>query len=350
MSDVQAIQTEAAPDFSALNDDDALGAVWDQLERDNGAARGDDGKFTSGEGGDEPAGDDAQPAAVEGEEGGDDQTATETQTPAVALPPNWNGMDEDWKKIPADVQAKIAARDTELHARMSEQGRQIGAFKPFVDVIEKNRDLFEGRQMADGRAVTPTFAVDFLMGVQRQLDADPIGTLIQIADRYEARDMLVAVLTGQARLPPVPQPQASAGVKPADVQAMVRETLDADQTARAAEEEISRLSKDKPLYASIAEADMVHFIRMARSKLGDAASNEAVFNRAYDMAVNADPDLRAKAAAAAKPAAAAPDPRRTADARRAASVNVTSTSTGKSRNLTEDELLAQAFDDAQKDR
>jgi hypothetical protein len=141
------------------------------------------------------------------------------------------------------------------------------------------------------------------------------------------------------RIPADPQP---AGMSPADVEKIIKGALTEDATVRAAAEELSRLSKDKPLYSEIAEDDMVHSIHKARTRLGDAASKEAVFDLAYDIAVNADPDLRAKAAAAKK--AAATDPKRTADARRANAVNVTSNATGQTRQLTEDEQLARAYD------
>jgi hypothetical protein len=239
------------------------------------------------------------------------------------------------------VQAKIAARDTEIHARMSDLGRQASAFKPLNDVLERHSDLLANKKLPDGSAVTKEVAVDFLMNAQRRLETNPIAGLIEIADRFGVRQHLAAALTGQMRIPADPQP---AGILPADVERIVKGALTEDAASKAAAEELSRLSKDKPLYSEIAEDDMVHSIHKARTRLGDAASKEAVFDLAYDMAVNADPDLRAKAAATKK--AAATDPKRTADAKRANAVNVTSNATGRTRELTEDELLARAFDEA----
>lgn len=326
---------------SAPSDDAALGAVFDQFERDNGSARDEAGKFTNANGAEASDG-----SSQEGEETGEVQANTEVSSPSadpVPLPANWNGMDADWAKIPADVQAKIAARDNALHTRMSEQGRQIAEFRPYTEVFERNKDLLSGKTMPDGTAPTMLQGVDFLFSAQRRLDQNPIAGLIEIADRYGVRQHLAAALSGQIE---IPADQQSPALTASDIAKIVRELQQEDTTARTANEEVSRLAKDKPLYAEIAEDDMVHAIHKARAKLGDAASHEAVFDLAYDMAVNADPDLRKKAAAATK-AAAAEDPKRTADARRATSVNVTSTTTGKSRQLTEDELLGQAYDEAQ---
>ncbi|MEI5680496.1 MULTISPECIES: hypothetical protein [unclassified Mesorhizobium] len=331
------------------NEDAALEAVWNQIERDNGSARDEGGKFSNGNGeGDEAAkaaetDPNAPPQEGEGtgEEGNEAGSSTLTAT-GVPLPANWNGMDGDWAKIPPDVQAKIAARDTEIHARMSEQGRKISEFQPYTEVFDRNKDLLSGKKMENGSEPSMVQAVDFLMNAQRRLDQNPIAGLMEIAERYGVLPHLKAVFSGQMQIPSDPQP---AGISPADVERIVKGALTEDATVKAANDELSRLTADKPLFSEIPEDDMVHFIHRARTKLGDAASKEAVFNQAYDMAVNADPDLRAKAAATKKAAAA--DPKRTADAKRANSVNVTSTSTGKARELTEDELLSSVYDEIQ---
>jgi cell division protein FtsB len=345
------------------NEDTDLGAIWDQAnadEGDTGAARDESGRFAAKDGGDPAAADEGDggdpnlkdpPQEGEGQ-GEDDENGSSTLTgSAVPLPANWNGMDEAWKKIPADVQATIAAREQEIHARMSDQGRQISTFKPVHDVFEQNKDLLEGRQTPDGRPVTPAFAAAFLLEAQRRIDANPIGSLIEMAERFGLRDHLRAALNGQLQYQAM-QPPAAAGqnsLTAADVAKIVQDTVQQDQSAKAANEEVARLSEGKPFISEIPEEDMVHFIHRARAKLGNTASNEAVFNTAYDMAVHADPTLRAKAAAAAAPAngaAAAQEQKRKDAAKRANSVNVTSTSSGKGRQLTEDELLAAAFDDA----
>lgn len=328
----------------SVNDDAALGAVWDQIESSKADA-GADLTSAGRRDGSSPARNPplAKNPPLEGEGTGG---AAEVSSPsAVPLPANWRGMEGEWGRIPAEVQARIAQRDAELHTRMSEQGRQIGAFRHYNEIFERNADLLAGRTMPDGSAPSMAEAVDFLFSAQRRLDENPIAGLIDIADRYGVRQHLAAALSGQIDIPADPQPPA---MTPADIAWVIREIQQEDAMARSANEEVSRLAKDKPLYSELAEDDMVHAIHKARARLGDTASHEAVFDLAYDMAVNADPDLRVKAAAAARAAAA--DPRRMADARRAAAVNVTSTSTGQSRQFSEDELLGQAYDEAQNSR
>lgn len=330
-----------------VSDDAALEAIWNQQERDNGAARDDAGKFANGNA--EP---ETQNGAEQGKDGGGNQAAedpAQAQTAegqqaaqTVQMPANWQGLDAEWSKIPADIQAKIAEHQRDLHTRMSDQGRQIGTLKPIAEIVDQNKDLYEGKKTADGRDVTPAFAMQFLFNAQRELSANPIGTLIKLADQAGVRQHLAAALLGQMPVPVTPQP---AGLTPADVERMISQRHDEEAQVRAWNDELSRLSKDKPLYSDIPEEDMVHSITKARARLGETADKQAVFDLAYDMAVNADPDLRAKAAAAK--VAAEGDQKRTAAQKRANTVNVTSTSSGKARELTEDELLSATYDEIQ---
>jgi hypothetical protein len=133
---------------------------------------------------------------------------------------------------------------------------------------------------------------------------------------------------------------------PATIDDRINQKLQERSDQQSAADEVSRLASDKPLYSEIPEVDMVEAIHKARRKLGDTASKEAVFTMAYDMAVNADPDLRAKAAAA-KPAATN-GAAKVEGARRAAAVNIPSTASGKGRALTEDEELAAVYERNQK--
>lgn len=332
-----------------VNDDSdaALEAIWNKNERDNGAER-DGGKFVSP--------DPEKRAEAEPLEGGEGEGQPDSSTPAaVPLPANWQGMDEVWGKLPAEDRAKLAVHQADLHARMSDQGRQLAGFKPIAEIIEKNGKYFNGSiKGADGNPVTPAQGIEYLFNVQQAMDANPVDTILSIADRYGARDKLAAAL-GQ----PAPQgdqalrqeiaglkQQLSTLVNPATIDERINRKLQEQADAKAAGEEVSRLAKDKPLFSDIPEKRMVNFINDAWDRLGSTASKEAVFNLAYDMAVNADPDLRAKAAAAKAPAVT--DPKKLDGAKRANGVNVTSTSSGKGRALTEDEELELVFDKNQK--
>lgn len=364
-----AVVENAAP----VSDDDQLGALFDQFSRDNGSVRGDDGKFrspnadTQAEGSAAPEENtETSEPPLEGEGGGEaDENADSTpEVPVVPLPANWAGPDGKvradlesiWSKLSADDQQALSKHQSDLHRSMSDQGRQISAFRPLQEAIERNRDLWEGKAADDGTPADARMAINFLFEAQRKLETDPARSLIEIADRFGARNALIAALVEQGAQPRQSQNSPSsrqlAGVTPAQIEEIVNtrlnHRLDEEAAQRAAQAELDRLSADKPFYAEIPENKMASFIYMAREDLGEAASAEAVFNRAYDVAVNADPILRAKAAAANAPKpkpAAQTDPRKAADARRAASVNVTSTKAGAPRKLSEDDELSSLYDE-----
>lgn len=353
-ADAGVIVTADTP--AQVSENDALGAVWDKLERDNGAGRDTStGRFASASG-EAASGQETQTQEpLEGGEGGGLEAA-ETSTPAVKvpLPANWTGLDDHWSKIPPEAQEAIAANQTKLHKTLSDQGRFIAAYKPVSDVFGEFKEYFGGER----GNYKPDEAVRYLFGLQRSMDSDPVGTILEIADSYNLRAELAKVFGGAATGEDGQQQQtdntqallAKIGElekeirrinDPRQIDERITTKLNEDRTISAVNDVISRTSKDMPLYGEV-EEQLPDFIKMSWRKLGDTASQEAVLKHAYDMAVNADPDLRKKAAALAS--AAQTDPKLVENARKANATNIRSTSTGKPRELTEDEALGAIFD------
>lgn len=337
-----------------VNEDDALGAVFDQISRDNGAARGDDGRFASSQPKEGEAAADAGKADEKPLEGGEGEAAKagDPSTPPgdVPLPSNWRGKEDLWAKVPGELKTDLRAHQEELHKRLSEQGQALSAYKPLSDVFGEFNEYFGG----DRGNYRPDEAVRFLFGLQRGMDENPLETLLSIADTYELRPKLAEVFGGAggedgqggnavllARIAQLENTIKAAG-DPSKIDERISQKLDEDRRNGEVETVVSRLSRDMPLYDQIPEPDLVSFIHMAKQKLGSSASHEAVLKRAYDMAINADPDLRAKAAALQ--GAAGDDAERIAAAKRANATNLRSTSTGKTRELTDEEELGAIFD------
>lgn len=351
------------------NDDADLEAAFDKVTAalDAGgdaepAKRGPGGRFAAaadtgaGEAKDEflePEGD-QQEQPLEGgegepEAGADVSTVSES---GKALPANWVGKEEVWAKIPDDLKPVIAEHQRELHQRMSQQGRQLAAFQPIAEVIAENKHYFDGTVSKH----EPGQAVKFLFEVQRSMDANPVQTLLEIADRYQVRDKLAELFGGvsagdgaqsgdSGQIKQLQQTisglQAQlAGLDPENIEGRISTVLD----KKASADELGRFAESKPLFSEVA-GDMPYFINKAWQKLGANASRTAVLDHAYTMAINADPDLRAKAAAHRNSAAA--NAGKPAAAVAAKAVNVRSTSSGKTRDLTEDEILSRKFDQVQ---
>jgi len=331
------LNDSAATDPGTINtdvsDDDALGAVFDRMGRDGDVSSGEnplaENPLEGGGGGEQPAGD------------------TSTPPSGVPLPSNWRGLEDTWGKIPPELREPIRAHEEKLHRTLSEQGQVLSAYKPLGDVISSYREYFNGERAS----YKPHEAIDYLFSLQRNMDARPLDTLLEIADNYELRPELARIFAAGgggdnnpnvllARIGQLENTIRSMG-DPAGIDQRISQKLHEDRTFNAVTEVIGRASKDMPLYAEV-EGDLPIYITKSWEKLGPAASQEAVLKRAYDMAVNADPDLRAKAAAFQS--AAAGNPNQVAAAKRANQANLRSTSTGRTRDLTEEEELGAVYD------
>lgn len=336
---VATIETSAP----TLSEDDALAAVWDKVERDNNAARDESGKFTAGE---------TKP--LEGGEGEAAKTVAETSTPEtvdVPLPSNWRGLEDTWSKLPKELREPIRAHEEKLHQTLSQQGQALSAYKPIGDVIERYKEYFGGERGNH----KPHEAIEYMFSLQRGMDDNPVDTLLKIADTYNIRSKLAEMFGGNeqtqnesALLSKIGQLEQTIArlADPAKVDERITQKLTENRQYSEAESLMSRVFKETPLADQVPEDVLTTFINMSWQRLGNTATQETVLKNALDMAINADPDLRTKAAALK--AAAANDPGRVAAAKRANETNIRSTSTGKERKLTEEEELALAWDKAQR--
>lgn len=346
LAPVESIPAEVvtgADALSSMSEDDQLSAIFDRVETNNGSDRGENGKFKSPNPEKVEDALNKAPAASESVlEGADTGEAAEgdgsTLSPAVPLPANWNGKDEIWSKVPDDLKSDIAAIQNDLQNRLTTQGRQIADAKPITDTVSEFRHLFEGR-------IEPAEGIRKLAKAQENLENPNtrLQALMGIIDSFGARQQLAAILSGQIQIPTHQQP----GIAPQDVDRVVDQKLAKYQADVEARNEVVRLSNDKPLYSEIPETTMVHCINAAWSVLGEGATKEAIFNFAYDMATDSIPALKAKKTAAAKPVVV-PKPVSPEAAKRANSVNVPSTSTGKVKERSEEELLSDIYDRNQK--
>jgi hypothetical protein len=342
---------------ATVSTDDEMGAVWDRIERDNNAARDASGKFTTTiehDPAEEPAG---QAPLEGGEEGAADRVA-ESSTPAaveVPLPSNWRGLEEAWEKIPVDIRPAVREHAEKLHQQAAKLGQEVSAYKPIGEVIQKHKDYFDGTKYS----YKPHEGIDYLFNLQRKMDDSPFDTLMEIADTYGLRQELATRFGagGEAVNPDTQSLLTEIGQlksmlrensDPNKISSLIDQRLNADRVTTQVNDVISRTATKEamPFYADV-EAELPFFISKAWAKLGETASQDAVLKLGYDMAVNADPDLRAKVAAP-KVAATNTDPARLAAAKNANQSNLRSTSPGKPRELTNDEALAEAWDKAQR--
>lgn len=245
-----------------------------------------------------------------------------------------------WGDIPESARDLISNDHKAFSDRLATQGRQLTAIQPIADqVIEAAKTVPGMSDMTPAQIANDVFK---MAQVQGQLNTNPVDTLLQVAHQYGALEGIKARLSGQQV--PTQNTETSANIRrleqenerlreqvsPDAITGIVEQTL----SQREIQNQINSFAAEKEHYAQV-EDSLPLFIPAAQQILGESASPSDVLARSYDMAINAL-GLKAEAAPAA-------DPDRTQAAIKAKSVNVKSTSTGRSKPLTEREEMQAAY-------
>lgn len=332
-----------------------MGAIFDRLVTNNGADRGADGKFTSAEPAESNAaasGDGGVSPDVEGAaaEPTDSPVPGETAAPAH-LP---GAIKSQWEHIPEEARSAIAAHQSEMDRKFGEIGKQYGAVKPIADRLTEATTKypeFAGMtpdQIAQG-------AVE-LAAVQANLGKNPVGTIMDIAKHYNVLPQLAQVFQGEGGQNDQTQLVTGLQQQIANLEAQlskvsnpetIRDTVSTAFAERETEALVQQFAAaDGKDYWAEVEADMPLYIAHVMDR-GLAEGPTNILQTAYDMAINANPDVRAKVRAAeARATAETTDPKKAAAVRNAVSINVKSSASGKERTMTEEEAMASAYDRA----
>lgn len=327
MNDLTAIPADAAP----VSDDDQMGAIFDKLSAEV-----------------EPEGEAATEAPAQATEvppEGEVQEAAAVEPAKEEAPPEAPfdlpaSIKAKWASMPEDAREAVLGSHRDLSRKLADQGRLVQGIAPIRDVlIQAAQDIPTLANMTPAQIAQDVFA---MARIQGDLNADPVKTILGVAQQYGALDGLRAALAGQ------PAQQGNAAMQqeiralraqlqqvadPNLIERRVSDTLATRETASVVE----TYAASKEHWASV-EADIPAFIPLAKNRLGPSASAKDVLDQAYDMAIHANPDLRAKVSAAAQ-APATPDPKLTAVQAAAKSVNVVSRPSANGR-LTEDQQLS----------
>jgi hypothetical protein len=309
-----AVETPSEP--VAVDEDAAMDAIYDKMAADGVE--------------EEPA-----PAVEKPEEPAEPALAQITTPPDLPA-----GIKEKWAEIPESAREAVLSSHRDLSRKLADQGRVVQASKPVFDVLVK-----AAQEIPSIQGMTPAQIADdvFAMAkIQGQLNTDPVRTILGIAKQYGALGALQQAFTGQAVQPPETtamvqeirrlQAQLQQFADPAAIDQRVNQTL----TTRDTERMVGEYASKREHWADV-EPMIPTMIPLAKQRLGNGASAQDVLDAAYDMAVHANPDLRAKQTAAA-PAPAVADPARLQAALKAKAVNVTSLP-AKAKPATEDEAM-----------
>ena len=320
-----------------------IGAAYDRLMVNNGADRGADGKFTSQAGPD--AADEGEGGAGEGDGG-----AVIVATPAPAHLPQT--IKAHWDAMPEDARKAWAAHVTETDRKFGEQGKVLGQIKPFHE--EMSAALAKYPEFKTLSPAEMAIGAARLAAVQIEMNKNPVGTLLSLAKQYNVDAQLAQIFSGQ-EAKPADRANADLVQKVTDLEAKLAkvsnpETIRGEISRTMSQKDAETVAKEfaagKEYWADV-EASLPMFIKHVLETSDQDRLMTETLAEAYDMAINANPAVRAKIRAAeAKAQAAQPDPKRTEAARKAASINVKSSANGKDRPVTEEEAMGSAYDRA----
>jgi HJR/Mrr/RecB family endonuclease len=329
--------------------EDALGAIYDKLTATGiePEPEGIDHVDVQEEKAEEVTATDAtETAAAEEAEAKEQEPAPKPEAP-TDLPASIRAK---WDNMPEDARDAVLASHRDLTRKMADQGRVVQVAKPVYDVLVQAVQQIP--TMADMTPAQIAGDVFRMAQIQGQLAQNPVQTLaghcqaIRGVGRYQAavsgenpsqvaqENMALAqeVRALRSQLQNIANPQA--------IEQQVNQTL----TIRDTERMVSEYATQKEHW-SAAEPVIPQMIEIAKQRLGEGASAKDILDAAYDMAIHAIPDLRAKATKPAAPTPAMPDPARTAAQLKAKSVNTPrSTQSGKPIAQTEEAVMGAVWD------
>jgi hypothetical protein len=309
--------------------DDEMGALFDKLTAD-----GIDEEQPEVEA---PESEDAAPEPVA-------ETVPEPVEAPADLPA---GIKAKWADMPEEARDAVLSSHRDMSRKMADQGRIVQAAKPIYDVlVQAVQDIPTMANMTPAQIANDVFQ---MAKIQGELARDPVKTILGIAQQYGAIDGMRAALAGKA---PDQSQQNTIAMQQeirrlqAQVQqfadpALIERRISATMATKDVEGVVASYAASKPFWAE-AESAIPAMIPLAKARLGDEASHKDILDAAYDMAIHADPALRAKATTAATAPVVA-DPARVAAQVRAKSVNVTSRPAGD-KPLTDHQVYSRIWD------
>lgn len=203
----------------------------------------------------------------------------EPARPAIEAPQSLpDDVKKAWATFPPEVQAGIARRENEAHEKITADGQRIKALSSYEEALAPFQARLQQVQAPPHEYVRRLAAAD------QMLASDPVRGIQEVARLYGI-DLRQAV-TGQ------PDPSSALHSKIHELETRLSEREKADEQARlsAANQQIEQFAKDRPYFQEAVDM-MDKLIRSGAAKgLEDA----------YDMAINASPEIRAKRDAEAK--------------------------------------------------
>lgn len=329
------VNSEAAPEAD-VSEDAALSEIYRSLagDEEEGEAPADE---PTEEAEDEPT-EEAEDEAEDEQEEAEDEPKQEAKSAASYLP---RAVREKWDSLPEDARDAIAGSYKELTDKLAQQGRAVKTAAPIIDRLEAVRREVPGvEHMSDEQLASGVYE---LAKTEAMISKDPLRGVLQIAGRFGVLDDLRGAFLAEAQ-----KDGKGGGDAYAEIARLRQELAAAMDPSRYRDQFMSMVDErdtsalvsqfaSKAEHWEAVEDAIPMYIQHLKAKMPDALPTD-LLQRAYDMATRAE-GLTTPAPAAAAPKA---DPR-AEKAKKAASLSVKTTSSGRPKQVSEDEAMRAAY-------
>ena len=279
------------------------------------------------------------------------EAPAEAETPAEPVDAPTDvpvALRKHWGTLPDEAKEAVLSSQREMSRKLSDMGRQVQGIGPIRDVlVSAVKDL---PALGNMRPEQVAQEVVNLAKISADFRSKPLETFLSLAKQHNMTDALkqalggnqpaaqeTAQLQGQIR---ALQEQLSRAADPE----FIRQQVSAVTTQERVLSEVQAFAAKQEHWAEV-EPLLPQFIPAIREAM-PGASEKDILARAYETALHLKrPDLKAPVKAAAE-AAPQPDPERTQAAIQAKSVNVPARTSGKPRELSEEEAYSAVYDRA----
>lgn len=315
-----------------MTDDDLMSQVWETNNQEEAPETPEDAPVEAAEA-DEPV---EEPAETEEAE------AVEVPKPASNLPP---AVQKAWADLPEDVREAVSTSHKEMSDKLAQQGRQMQGIAPVRDaLVEMVKDIPEMANLRPEQAIAEMKR--FRDEVIAPLNSDPINTILNVARQRGLEGQLQAALAGQQ--PPEGANHTAAMTKELnDLKRQLQQVADPNYMRQHLETFSSQNEATKTVqdFASSVEhwSDVedtlpaaIAYVQQANPSLSARDTLEQAYNLEIQRLGKAQPKVSEEDSPEA-------NPEQTQKALKAKSVNVTGRPSGKSKPLTEDQMLEQVW-------
>lgn len=257
---------------------------------------------------------------------------------------------QHWKDIPESARNAILESQRDLGRKLADQGRQVQGIAPIRDVLAKAvNDIPSFANMRPDDAAKEIFE---LAKLSHDFSSKPVETLMGYIQKHGLGDHMAKALAGQPQTGNVPNTTREIEGLRRELARVsdpeyIRSNFETFNTQSQVQNSVTEFASKSEHWGAV-EAHMPASIQYVQATLGDDASPSDVLSKAYELAVSQFvPEAKAKQQEPVEKAVPAADPERSKAALKAKSANVQSRTSGKSRTMTEDEIMGATFDKMQ---